>query len=60
MILVNCCGTCIHSEYQHKKGKTLRCHLFDLIAHQFQICDCHQQDRDKLDRINSYIKTLDK
>ena len=59
MIITNCCGTCLNAEYHHKKGKTVHCNLFDITAQQFQLCDCHQKDLDKVERIHAYLKTLD-
>lgn len=55
-MIVNCCGTCNHGEYNTKKSKTVYCNLSDTQQHQLELCDDYIRDEDKIDRIQTYLR----
>lgn len=60
-MIVNCCATCEHAQYSHKKGKTVHCLMTDETFHQLEEpCEVYARDVDKVERINNFILQLDK
>lgn len=55
-MIVNSCATCIHSEYNTKKSKTVHCNVYNNKRHQLEVCDNYDKDMDKLDRIEIYLR----
>lgn len=58
-MIVNCCATCEHAQYSHKKGKTVHCILTDEVYHQLEMaCDDFIRDEDRVTRINTQMRQI--
>ena len=55
-MIVNCCATCNYGEYNNKNSKTVHCNLTDVQRHQLEVCEDHNRDEDKVDRILTYLR----